>query len=43
VYLGVPIFKGLPKAYYFQPIVKRIRVKLASWNELFLFMVEHLG
>ncbi|KAK2429733.1 hypothetical protein QL285_028147 [Trifolium repens] len=31
-YLGVPIFKGKPKAYHFQPIVDRVKLKLASWK-----------
>jgi len=32
IYLGVPIFKGKPKSCYFQPIVDKIKVKLASWK-----------
>jgi ribonuclease HI len=31
-YLGVPIFKGKPKACHFQPIADRIKLKLASWK-----------
>jgi hypothetical protein len=30
--LGVPIFKGKPKAIYFQPLVDKIKIKLASWK-----------
>ncbi|MCH88157.1 RNA-directed DNA polymerase (Reverse transcriptase), partial [Trifolium medium] len=32
IYLGVPIFKGKPKAIYFQPLVDKIKTKLASWK-----------
>jgi len=32
IYLGVPIFKGKPKSFYFQPVVDKIKVKLASWK-----------
>jgi len=31
-YLGVPIFKGKPKAGYFQPVLDKIKTKLASWK-----------
>lgn len=31
-YLGVPIFKGKPKARYLQPIADRIKVKLSAWR-----------
>jgi ribonuclease HI len=31
-YLGVPIFKGKPKACRFQPIADRVKLKLASWK-----------
>ncbi|GAU50883.1 hypothetical protein TSUD_411120 [Trifolium subterraneum] len=31
-YLGVPIFKAKPKALYFQPIVDKVKLKLASWK-----------
>ncbi|WJX14219.1 hypothetical protein P8452_04514 [Trifolium repens] len=31
-YLGVPIFKGKPKACHFQPIADKIQLKLASWK-----------
>lgn len=31
-YLGAPIFKGKPKSIYFQPIVDRVRLKLANWK-----------
>jgi hypothetical protein len=32
IYLGVPIFKGKPKAIYFQPIADKIKSKLAAWK-----------
>jgi hypothetical protein len=32
LYLGVPIFKGKPKALYFQPLVDKIKSKLSSWK-----------
>jgi hypothetical protein len=32
IYLGVPIFKGKPKTAYFQPLVDKIKIKLASWK-----------
>ncbi|PNY16800.1 ribonuclease H, partial [Trifolium pratense] len=31
-YLGAPIFKGRPKARYFQPIADKIKSKLSSWK-----------
>jgi ribonuclease HI len=31
-YLGVPIFKGKPKACYLQPIADKIKNKLSSWK-----------
>jgi len=31
-YLGVPIFKGKPKAIYFQAIADRVKLKLAAWK-----------
>ncbi|XP_058783502.1 uncharacterized protein LOC131658194 [Vicia villosa] len=31
-YLGVPIFKGRPKAIYFQPLADKIKAKLAAWK-----------
>jgi len=30
IYLGVPIFRGKPKAIYFQPVIDKIKSKLAS-------------
>jgi hypothetical protein len=36
IYLGVPIFKGKPKAIYFQPLVDKIKIKFASWKASFL-------
>ncbi|CAJ2645555.1 unnamed protein product [Trifolium pratense] len=32
IYLGVPIFKGKPKACHLQPIADRIKAKLAAWK-----------
>ncbi|PNX82112.1 ribonuclease H, partial [Trifolium pratense] len=31
-YLGVPIFKGKPKARYFYPIADKIKAKLSAWK-----------
>lgn len=31
-YLGVPLFQGKPKKSHLQPIVDRIKVKLAAWK-----------
>ena len=38
-YLGWPIFLGKPKCIYFQPIVDRIKVKLATWKGVLLFIM----
>jgi len=35
-YLGCLIFQGKPKYIYFQPIVDRIKVKLATWKGVLL-------
>jgi len=35
-YLGCPIFQGKPKCVHFQPIVDRIKVKLATWKGVLL-------
>jgi hypothetical protein len=32
IYLGVPIFKGKPKSSHLQPILDRVKIKLASWK-----------
>jgi len=32
VYLGVPVFKGKPKPIYFQSIMDKVKIKLASWK-----------
>jgi len=37
-YLGVPIFKGKPKAIYLQHIADKIKLKLASWKTSLLSM-----
>ncbi|MCH80985.1 RNA-directed DNA polymerase (Reverse transcriptase), partial [Trifolium medium] len=31
-YLGVPVFKGRPKASYFLPLTDRIKDKLSAWK-----------
>lgn len=31
-YLGVPVFKGKPKARFLQPIVDKIKTKLSNWK-----------
>lgn len=31
-YLGVPIFKGRPKACYLQPIADKVKSKLSAWK-----------
>jgi len=41
-YLGVPIFRGKPRASYFQPIVDKIRVRLSSWMGSILSMAGRL-
>jgi hypothetical protein len=35
-YLGCPIFQGKPKCIYFQHIIDRIKVKLATWKGVLL-------
>ncbi|CAI8585506.1 unnamed protein product [Vicia faba] len=35
-YLGVPIFKGRPKAIYLQPVADKIKVKLEAWKAILL-------
>lgn len=42
IYLGVPIFKGKPKAAYFQPVVDKIKLKLASWKASLLSFAGRL-
>lgn len=37
-YLGVPIFVGRPKAYYFNHIADNIKLKLANWKAKLLSM-----
>lgn len=37
-YLGVPIFKGKPKANYFQSVADRVKIKLAAWKASLLTM-----
>lgn len=39
-YLGVPLFKGRPKAIYLQPIANGIKTKLSTWKGL---MVSIMG
>ncbi|GAU17935.1 hypothetical protein TSUD_330600 [Trifolium subterraneum] len=38
-YLGVPIFKGKPKASYLQPIADKIKLKLSAWKASLLSIV----
>ena len=42
LYLGVPFFKGKPKAIHFQPLVDRIKIKLASWKASLLSFAGRL-
>jgi hypothetical protein len=35
-YLGVPIFKGKPKARYFYLIADKIKAKLGAWKAFIL-------
>jgi len=37
-YLGAPIFKWKPKKIYFQPLVDRVKLKLANWKAYLLSM-----
>jgi len=37
-YLGVPIFKGKPKASYLQPVADKIKMKLSAWKASLLSM-----
>nr|KYP36348.1 hypothetical protein KK1_042547 [Cajanus cajan] len=38
-YLGVPIFKGNPRARHFQGILGKVKAKLASWKGFLLSMM----
>jgi hypothetical protein len=38
IYLGVPIFKGKPKARFLKPIVDKVKVKLSAWKASLLSM-----
>lgn len=38
-YLGAPIFKGMVKSSYFQPVVDKILAKLIVWKGSFLIIV----
>ena len=40
--MGVPIFKGKPKALYFQPIADKIKSKLSAWKASLLSMAGRL-
>lgn len=42
IYLGVHIFVGRPKAFYFNHIVDNIKVKLANWKAKVLSMVGRI-
>jgi hypothetical protein len=37
-YLGVPIFKGKPKACHLQPVADKIKLKLSQWKAQLLSM-----
>jgi ribonuclease HI len=37
-YLGLPIFKGKPKACHLQPLADRVKLKLSSWKASLLSM-----
>ncbi|CAK8542751.1 unnamed protein product [Lathyrus sativus] len=37
-YLGISIFRGKPKAVYFQPLVDRVKAKLSNWKASLLSM-----
>ena len=39
LYLGVPIFKGRPKAFYFQPVADKIRINLVALKASLLSIV----
>ena len=41
-YLGCPIFQGKPKCIHFQQTVDRIKVKLATWKGILLFIVGRI-
>jgi hypothetical protein len=41
-YLGCPIFQGKPKGIHFQPIVDRIKVKLATWKGVLLSIMGRI-
>jgi len=38
-YLGVPIFVGAPRGHFLQPLVDKIKLKLASWKGKSLSMM----
>ncbi|PNX79615.1 ribonuclease H, partial [Trifolium pratense] len=40
-YLGVPLFKGKPKASLLQPIADKIHSKLSAWKASLLSIAEH--
>lgn len=41
-YLGVPIFRGKPRAIYFRSIMDKIRVRFSSWHGSLLSMAGRL-
>lgn len=43
IYLGVPLFKGIPKASYFQSVADKIRIKLADWKASLLPIVGRVN
>jgi len=42
IYLGVPIFKGRPKAIHLQPIADKIKSKLSAWKTSLLSIAGRL-
>jgi len=41
-YLEVPIFVGAPKCRFLQPLVDKVKLKLASWKGKSLNMMGHI-
>lgn len=41
-YLGVPILKGKPKSIHLQPIIDKIKIKLASWKVNLLSFTDRI-
>lgn len=41
-YLGVPLFRGKPKAIHLQPLMNKIKAKLFSWKRTLLSIMGHV-